>query len=316
MIGNITKLALIFIPLIFSDSSLANESGDILREKKCLGDTYEEAKHSRINKKEFLDLKANFTCKVIVYQSGQYPVGGILLTPKIENDEKVPVVIFNRGGNGRFGALNYSSIFLHLKPIAEMGVAVLATQYRGGMELTDGPAESVDEFGGSDVKDVINIVRLASQLPYVDENQIHMVGFSRGAMSAFISLKELSNIKSLTVLGAPSDLFKTIEERPEMEKVFDYRVPSFTSNKESELRKRSVVYWLDELPDELPILILHGAKDERVSVEQAKILADKLSDINHPHKLVIYDDYHGLPFSQGLMYKEIKAWITGERRTE
>ncbi|MFP3701815.1 hypothetical protein SB758_40705, partial [Burkholderia sp. SIMBA_013] len=61
------------------------------------------------------------------------------------------MVIFNRGGNGRFGALNYSSIFLHLKPIAEMGVAVLATQYRGGMELTDGPGESVDEFGGSDV---------------------------------------------------------------------------------------------------------------------------------------------------------------------
>ncbi|MGM7447006.1 MULTISPECIES: alpha/beta hydrolase family protein [unclassified Idiomarina] len=316
MIRNITKLALMFIPLIFSDSSLANESGDILREKKCLGDTYEEAKYSRINKKEFLDLKANFTCKVIVYQSGQYPVGGILLTPKTENDQKVPAVIFNRGGNGRFGALNYSSIFLHLKPIAEMGVAVLATQYRGGMELTDGPAESVDEFGGSDVKDVINIVRLASQLPYVDENQIHMVGFSRGAMSAFISLKELSNIKSLTVLGGPSDLFKTLEERPEMEKVFDYRVPSFTSNKESELRKRSVVYWLDELPGELPILILHGAKDERVSVEQAKILADKLSDINHPHKLVIYDDYHGLPFSQGLMYKEINAWITGEPKAE
>jgi hypothetical protein len=37
MIGNITKLALIFIPLIFSDSSLANESGDILREKSASG---------------------------------------------------------------------------------------------------------------------------------------------------------------------------------------------------------------------------------------------------------------------------------------
>lgn len=124
----------------------------------------------------------------------------------------MPAVIFNRGGNGRFGSLNYSSIFLHLKPIAEMGVAVLATQYRGGMELTDGPGESVDEFGGSDVKDVINIVRLASQLPYVDENQIHMVGFSRGAMSAFISLKELSNIKSLTVLGAPRIYSKQLKK--------------------------------------------------------------------------------------------------------
>ncbi len=316
MIRNITKLALIFSSLIFSDSSLANDSGDILREKKCFGGTYEEAMHSRINKKEFLDLQANFTCKVIVYQSAQYPVGGILLTPNLEEGEKLPAVVFNRGGNGRFGALNYSNIFLHLKPIAEMGVAVLATQYRGGMELTDGPDESVDEFGGSDVKDVTNIVRLASQLPYIDEHQIHMVGFSRGAMSAFISLKKLNNIKSLTVLGAPSNLFKTIEERPEMERVFDYRVPNFTSNRESELKKRSVVYWLDELPGELPILILHGAKDERVSVEQAKILADKLSDINHPHKLVIYDDYHGLPFSQGLMFKEIKAWITGQPKAK
>jgi len=324
------KLVLILITSIFSAYSLANDSGGILREKECFGDTYEgfinaqvnsrgysNAQQSKIsdklrsdlNKKEFEDLRANFTCKVIVYQSGEYPVGGIVLRPNIENGEKLPAVIFNRGGNGRFGALGYSDTFWQLMPIAEMGVVVLATQYRGGMEIKDGPGEEVDEFGGKDVKDVTNIVHLASQLPYVDSNQIHMVGVSRGGMSAFLSLKELDNIKSLTVVGSPSDLFKTLEERPEMEKVLDYRVPDFTSNRDSELKKRSVVYWTEDLPRSVPILILHGSKDRRVSVEQAKDLADKLSAINHPHKLVIYDDYHGLQFSGGKMYNEIEAWI-------
>ncbi|MDV6314913.1 alpha/beta hydrolase family protein [Idiomarina sp. HP20-50] len=316
--------------LVFSAYALANPSDGILREKDCFGDTYEgfinsqinsndygKAKRNRlesilrskVNKKEFQDLRANFTCKIIVYKSGLYPVGGILLTPNIEQEKKLPAVIFNRGGNGRFGALTYSDIFLHLKPIAEIGAVVLATQYRGGMELRDGPGEEVDEFGGRDVKDVTNIVHIASQLPYVDKNQIHMVGMSRGGMSAFLSLKELDNIKSLTVIGSPSDLFKSLEERPEMEEVLAYRVPNFTSNRDSEITKRSVIYWVKDLPRSVPILILHGSKDKRVSVEQAKALANKLSTINHPHKLVIYDDYHGLPFSSGKMFNEIEAWI-------
>lgn len=160
MVSKTSKLILVVILLIFSEHSLANESGGILREKSCFGEAYEgfidsqtaesgysgarrdgleELIRSRVNEKEFQELQANFTCKVIVYKSGEYPVGGILLTPNTENGQKLPAVIFNRGGNGRFGALNYLDIFLYLKPLADMGVAVLATQYRGGMEVMGGP---------------------------------------------------------------------------------------------------------------------------------------------------------------------------------
>ncbi|KXS36224.1 MAG: peptidase S15 [Idiomarina sp. T82-3] len=326
-------IAVAFILTVVNGKLLADEPGNFLREKNCFDDSYEafitsltvnapdrkksavaDMYRSKIRQAEFDELQADFMCKVIVYQSGQYPVGGLLLTPKIKKNERLKTIIYNRGGNARFGALSYVDIFQQLKPITDLGVAVFATQYRGGMELTDGPGEHVDEFGGRDVQDVVNIVKLAAKLPYIDQNDMHMIGVSRGGMSSFLSLLKVKNIKTLTVIGSPSDLFKAIQERPEMEAVFKARVPDYSANKEVELKKRSVVYWAEDLPRDVPVLILHGEKDKRVSVEQAKVLAGKLSGIGHPHKLVTYNDFHGLPFSQGLMLREIEAWIKRDKR--
>lgn len=330
MAARTANLAFLMIGILFSDYGLAKESEDSLREKDCFSGSYEayidyrsslapedkqrnvaDSVRSKILKGEYQDLQANFTCKIFVYQSDEYPVGAMLIKPETKQGEKLPTVIFNRGGNGRFGALTSEAIFQQLKPIADLGIVVLATQYRGGMELTDGPGGDVDEFGGRDVQDVVNIVKLATGLPYVDQDDMHMVGVSRGGMSSFLALLDVDNIKSITVVGSPSDLFKSLEERPEMENVFNLRVPDLADNRDNELKKRSVVSWAEDIPRTIPILILHGSRDKKVSVEQAKLLANKLSAIGHPHKLVIYDDFHGLQFSQGLMQSEIEAWIKG-----
>jgi len=53
-----------------------------------------------------------------------------------------------------------------------------------------------------------------------------------------------------------------------------------------EYDKRSAVYWPDKI--NVSILILHGTRDDRVSVKQAKKLSKKLDELGKEHELVIF----------------------------
>lgn len=66
-----------------------------------------------------------------------------------------------------------------------------------------------------------------------------------------------------------------------MEGVHKKRIPNYTKNKQVELEKRSVLRWLYQLPQDVPVLLLHGMSDERVSVEQSITLAAALDEACH-----------------------------------
>lgn len=66
-----------------------------------------------------------------------------------------------------------------------------------------------------------------------------------------------------------------------------------------EWAKRSVINYVENI--ECPVLIIHGEKDERVSVEQAQILADALSKKGKSFELFIVSDAdHGLRGVSGI----------------
>ena len=52
---------------------------------------------------------------------------------------------------------------------------VLASQYRGN----DG-GQGKEEFGGSDINDVLNLIPLAESISFMNADRIVMLGFSRG----------------------------------------------------------------------------------------------------------------------------------------
>jgi hypothetical protein len=49
-----------------------------------------------------------------------------------------------------------------------------------------------------------------------------------------------------------------------MERVFSVRMPEYATRKSELLAQRSVLRWAEELPRDMPILMLHGSSDERV----------------------------------------------------
>jgi dipeptidyl aminopeptidase/acylaminoacyl peptidase len=72
-----------------------------------------------------------------------------------------------------------------------------------------------------------------------------------------------------------------------------------------EWTKRSVINYIENI--ECPILIIHGQKDERASVEQARIFADALSKKQKNFELFIVPGAdHGLKGVRGIMERMLQ----------
>jgi len=259
-------------------------------------------------KERFDNIKDNIECIDFTYQVDGFTIAGFYLKPKQSIQKKLPVIIFNRGGNGEFGAVQFTYKMSRLAELVKQGFIVVGSQYRGSSLsiLNNGK----DEFGGSDVNDVLALTKIIEALPEADTSRVGMYGWSRGGMQTYIAAKSLPNIKAIAVGAGNSDEAMALKIRPKMEKVLIQRVPNFKENRTVELEKRSVIKWIDKLPKQAPILLLHGDKDWRVDVEQSIQLAAALKKENYPHKLVIYPGgNHGLKKHSKKVNQEVATWF-------
>ena len=229
--------------------------------------------------KIILDNKYNVNCYKMKYLSDGLKVVGFLLKPKGESS-KYPVMIFNRGGNREFGKIT-KKYLIYLSYLSSNNYVVLASQYRGN----DG-GQGREEFGGKDVNDVLNLIIMAKSLPFVEQNQIVMLGSSRGGMMTYLAIKNGAKIKAAAIVGGLTDLVQWDQERKSIgEKVLEQLI--FPHNRE-EYKKRSAYCWPERI--NVPVLILHGKDDWRVKVSQAKKLSKKLTELGKVHELVIFPE--------------------------
>jgi dipeptidyl aminopeptidase/acylaminoacyl peptidase len=254
-------------------------------------------------------------CRIFVYESDGHLVEGVMLKPRTATTvtEKLPVVIYNRGGNAKFGYWMYPAIHIALMPLAEQGYIVVASQYRGASSFPSGITAQplLDQFGGNDVNDIKNLLPIISGMPEADSNRIAMKGASRGGMMSYLAARDMPQLKALIVEAGVAELESHLIHRPDMEKnVYSLYMPNYATEKKQLLKARSVLHWLDKLPPQLPILLLHGDKDVRVEVAQSQMLAKALAEKSHPHKLVVYPDAdHGMRPNRAEADAETAAWL-------
>ena len=216
----------------------------------------------------------------ITYQSDSLKVKGIIVEPKKEG--KYPVVIFNRGGNRDFAELTIGTLIMLTSKLAEQGYLIIGSNYREN-----------DEFGGSEINDVLNLTETVKDIEKADSNCIGMFGWSRGGMMTYLALQKSDKIKTAIVGNGASDLFDTAKFRPKMEtNVFAECIPDYWNNRESELKKRSAIYWTDELDKNSSLLILCGTNDKRVNPKQADKIATKLKEIEYNFELRKFETDH------------------------
>jgi len=297
-------------------------AASIARERSCFEGnfaTLSDYLQSLGNKREISEAQARyqywtsqFDCRLFTYEVDGLEVHGFYAKPKTDpGDRRLPVVIYNHGGNADNGWVRPQFIFRKLFPVAIRGFVVIGSQYRGSSPPgKPNPDRLKDEFGGKDVRDVLALVSIADKLPFADATRIGLWGDSRGGMMSFLAARRSSKFSALAVTGAPTDLIEGARRRPELNKVFRTWIPQFDQDPDGALRERSVIHWADTLPATLPILLLHGAQDERVHVESALQFALRLSELKRPYQLVVFENgSHGLRENERAASAMIQDWF-------
>jgi dipeptidyl aminopeptidase/acylaminoacyl peptidase len=137
-----------------------------------------------------------------------------------------------------------------------------------------------------------------------------MIGVSRGSIMSYLAATRMPQLKALVIKSGGSDLEIALQTRPSMNNVYEKFIPDYANNKSAELAKRSVLRWLDKLPQQLPILLLHGEKDDRIDVSQARTMAAALKQKKQPHKYIEYTgaDHYLIP-NHAEADAETAAWL-------
>ena len=240
----------------------------------------------------------------ITYLSDGLKVKGYLATPRFGNMH--PCVIYNRGGNQDFGALNeFKAVFI-LAKVASWGYVVIGSQYRG-----NNGGEGKEQFGGDDVNDVLNLVPLLKNLPQTDTFKMALYGWSRGGMMTYLTLTKNCNFKAAIVGGGLSDLWSWVETRNDtIETVFANNIPNFAQNTKASLNSRSAIKQVEKMCKSTPILMLHGTDDWRVVPEMALDLSHAFLKKNIPHRLVLFENGdHGLSTHRKEVNAMVKNWL-------
>ena len=240
----------------------------------------------------------------ITYLSDGLRVKGYLVEPA--TGDSLPAVIFNRGGNRDYTALSDTFAVVRLGVLAQHGYVVAASQYRGNKG-----GEGREEFGGTDVNDVLNLIPLLDSHPRVDASRLGMYGWSRGGMMTYLALARTGRIRGAVVGSGMADAFDMVTRRPEMEKdVFAELVPNWATDREAALVARSAVRWPEKLNKTTPILVLHGSADLRVNPREALEMVDALYKAHHPFRFIMFEGGdHALSEFRPEVDRAVTEWL-------
>lgn len=229
------------------------------------------------------EIYENTIVKKIFYDSDGLLIQGYSAFP-VDFAGKLPVIIWNRGGNRKDGIIDDFLAKGIFGELASWGYAVLASNYREN-----------DEFGGKDVNDVLNLITLSESISGCDSERIGMEGWSRGGMMTYKVLSLISKIRCAVIISGLADLFRSEENRSGLSGVY-YKLFGSECEDEFILRKkeRSAVYFFDKISKDTHILLIHGTKDEKISFQDSSDMYEKLisSGIDCELKLIEDGDHY------------------------
>ena len=127
----------------------------------------------------------------------------------------------------------------------------------------------------------------------------------------YLTLARTSRIAAAVITSGLADLEKNIKERPDLETgVLEELIPGYATNKTAALEARSALRWPEKLARATPILLLAGTGDWRVNPMDSLRMAEKLYELKHPYRLVIFEGAdHGLTEFPTERRQIVREWL-------
>jgi len=297
---------LIFCAFSFTQAqtSAASVDGAIVSRKSFSLPAFETVKEiaQYATPAEYADAVADkkFVLERIEYGSDGLTVSAYLYRPAIISG-RYPVVVFNRGS---YIVHDQGAVLLTMfRRLAKEGFVVIAPMLRG----SDGTSGK-DELGGPELHDIAKLFVVIKQLDFADGNNIFMYGESRGGIMTLLSCKAGMPIKAAATFGAITDMADYLQLHEWEAKSASKIWPDFEQNKSEILRSRSAQQWAGEI--NVPILLMHGAKDPQVPPVQTLQLAEKLAIAGKNYGVIVYPgDNHILGHNRDDRDRRVAAWF-------
>jgi len=272
----------LFLSFLFLNSSFSQDGKLLKRRKFKVDKSVIEELNNEYPEANFADTFALATMSNITYKSDGNKIKGFLIEPTEPGN--YPCLIYNRDGYENTDALNEITVARDLHKIARWGYIVIASQYRGAAG-----SEGVDQFGGDDVNDILNLIPVLGKISNADTSRIGMFGRKRGGLMTYLALRKSEKIDAAVVIGGISNIFLFAAESTDYYEVLERLVPNYPEQRVAPLIERSMLYWPEELCKETPILIMHGSADSEVHPTQSINAFEKLFKEEHPTKLIIFE---------------------------
>ena len=278
-------------------TTVAAEISDLYRFEDC--ESSEVFNIKRVELSE--DLAARCTSYSFTYMSDGLKINAYISIPNTLMQTQKPgkCLMYNHGGNRDYGKLEKETT---ANACVICRRIVVASQYRGC-----GGSEGTDRFGGDDLRDVIKLIDLCEkQFTFIDMDDFCVLGASRGGVMTYPAARQDSRIKRIIGMSAVTDLFDSYESRDDkMKSVLIETVGCTPQENPEEYKKRSAVYWADEIT--VPVLLIHSKGDQLVSYRQAEELYTKLKDHTECRFISHDDDKHSIPHQEDIT--AIREWL-------
>ncbi len=239
------------------------------------------------------------------------PVHGFLVVPpQASKATPLPLVVFIHGGpQGSF--LNSYHPRWNPLPFAAQGFVVALPNPTGSTGYGQDYVNNISRhWGDRPYEDIMNMVEVLSERPEIDGTKVCAMGGSYGGyMANWMEAKAGERFKCLVSHAGPSDLaakYGTTDELwfPEWE------IGGTPWDVPGEFKKWSPVTYAKDF--KTPMLIIHGANDFRVSLEQAQIMFQTLRRVGVKSKLVVFPDedhFINRPVNRRFWYHTIEDWL-------
>lgn len=222
-------------------------------------------------------------------------IEGVLHKPAdFDAKKKYPLLVVIHGGpTGVSRPVPYTSAIYPIDVWVPRGVLVLEPNYRGSAGYGEKfRALNVRNLGVGDAWDVLSGIDSLVARGMVDAARVGVMGWSQGGyISAFLATHDAARFKAISVGAGISD-WMTYYVNTDIHPFTRQYLKATPWDDPAIYAKTSPITYIKQA--KTPVLIQHGATDQRVPLPDAFELYQGLQDNHVPVKLIVYKGFEGI----------------------